>query len=153
MHTPRYKHTTELFGSGPTSLQNLEQKINKLKTLNKYAHAILGKEIASHVSIANLRDSTLVLIAESGVWATRLRYAMGELMPKFRQEAAFYYVANIEIIVRGGETTPPQKAPAESINFLSISKESAQILQNLANCIEEPSLKEQLNLIAMKAKY
>jgi hypothetical protein len=55
-------------------LASLVERARFLKQLNRSIQAMLPQTLSKHVQVANLRGDCLVMLADSPIWATRLRY-------------------------------------------------------------------------------
>jgi hypothetical protein len=82
------------------SLDALRRQTERLRALQGILGNRLGGLFQQHARVAALReDGTLVLIARSPVWATKLRYMVPEILNWTRGEAALTEVRTIEVQV------------------------------------------------------
>ena len=48
--------------------------------LSRQVRSLLPPDLGTHVLSVNLRDETLIIIADSAAWATRIRYLQSDIM-------------------------------------------------------------------------
>ena len=71
-----------LQSNAPGTLASLVAEVDKLRELDATLKSLLNEPLRSKVRVAAVRDRTLVIHAESAVWATRARYTSGKIIRK-----------------------------------------------------------------------
>jgi hypothetical protein len=113
-------------------------------------------ECQNHVKVANIRDQNLMLIADSPVWATRLRQLSPQILQFIRDNAPRdeKVIHHVQISTRyhptngsGQQTLNKNNRPSDQPR-LHISDKTATILSQSADSIEHPQLKSALLRIA-----
>lgn len=83
-----------------TTLSQLLRTARELKALQALLDARMGSGFAANCKVAALRaDGTLVLVARSPVWASRLRYLGNELVEWAKQEPELASVTSVHVQV------------------------------------------------------
>ena len=75
---------SSIVAENPT-LAGLLQRVRQLKALEAQIRSWLPETLAPHVSLATIRDDTLVLTVGSAVWATRLRFEVPGLLAEAKR--------------------------------------------------------------------
>ncbi|MHC9509905.1 DciA family protein [Kangiella sp. M94] len=92
----RAKSVADVLNSPESELKSLLDKANSLKSITDSIHQHLPKDLQKHCSVSEYNKTSLVITADSPVWATRLRYQSSELLAQLRK-AGFLGLANIQI--------------------------------------------------------
>ncbi len=83
-----------------TTLNQLLRTARELNTLQALLDARMGAGFAANCKVAALRaDGTLVLVARSPVWASRLRYLGNELVKWAEQVPELASIRNVHVQV------------------------------------------------------
>jgi len=107
MPMPRKPRTlSELLSDSHSPLGKLAAGAAQRVSLRQHVADCLPADLAPHVSGANLRDDTLVLITDSAAWAPRLRYAGPALRELLVQRHAIH-ARKVTVKVRAPETDQP----------------------------------------------
>ena len=77
-------HVAHLITSGPPTLQTLLARAAYLATLTRSVRTILSAPLNQHCSVANIKDTTLVMTTDGATWATLLRYQAGAVLDGLR---------------------------------------------------------------------
>jgi hypothetical protein len=95
------KHPTRIGAivSETPALNQLIQRARELQEIDRTVGAWLPELLRDRVKVAVTRGDTLVLIAESAVWATRLRYEIPELLEQARATPALAHIDRIQVRV------------------------------------------------------
>ncbi|HEY0722341.1 MAG TPA: DUF721 domain-containing protein [Gammaproteobacteria bacterium] len=115
--------------------------------LHTQLESFLGRDIASHCRIQNLREGILLLQADAPSWAARLRFALPRLLEQLRTTPELGRLH--EIRVRVVPTEPPR--PAKS-RRAKLSSAAAAILDNAAAGTPDPQLRDALRRLALRGK-
>jgi hypothetical protein len=97
----------------------------------------LGDTAAEHFSLVRQSPQELVLLADSPVWNTYLRFRVAMILEYLREQCGMRTLEKITIKVSfpDNETTPPPNKPAE------LSPATASFLQQIAESTADPDLK------------
>jgi hypothetical protein len=79
------------------TLGNLLNKLAQLKRWNEILRSCLGDEahLMDHCQIVNLSNNSLIVIANSPNWLTRLRFHIPDLLPKLQQHKGLEHIKAI----------------------------------------------------------
>lgn len=72
---------------------------------------IAGEDVAAHADPVRLRGGVLVVRAQSGAWATQLRYLAPRLLERAQQVLGTERVHRVQIVSGEGSQRPPQGEP------------------------------------------
>ncbi|NVK21016.1 MAG: DUF721 domain-containing protein [Kangiellaceae bacterium] len=92
----RAKSVADILNTPDGVLKALMDKSNALDSITQDVHQFLPPELAAHCRVVNYNRQTLILGADSPVWATRLRYLSSQLLTDLRQ-AGHFSLGNILI--------------------------------------------------------
>lgn len=81
-------------------LSHLNQHSQVIKQLDKMCKESLPSPLNQHCHVANLREKTLVIHADSSLWATRLRLIIPSLKLKWQKNQLMPIISQIEVRVR-----------------------------------------------------
>ena len=126
--------------SGP-----LLQRARKLQRLEQATLDLLPPDLAAHCRVVNLRNETLILAAGSAAWATRLRFAIPDLIKQFRCQHALELRA-IEVRIQKNPFTTQTVEYSKPV----LSGASAELLAQTARGIDHPGLREALYRLASR---
>ena len=98
--------------------------------------------------MANIKAEIAVLFVNSSAWATRLRYNIPTILDALNNNLNFKTIKTIRIKVKHPEITKSSKIKKP----LSLSKNTAQLLQDTANDINDPELSNCLIKISKNYK-
>ena len=71
-------------GAGP--LRDVVAHANRIAELDKKLTGYLGEPLGSHCSLANIRGTLAVLLADSPAWSARLRYQLPQVLAFLNQQ-------------------------------------------------------------------
>lgn len=95
----RQKSISDVLKHPKNELAELIHKVNVLKDLNQTLRALLDPKLAKHCEIANFENNTLVLTVDNANWATRIRYAIPDLIKQLKQHPSFNKLKSIKCII------------------------------------------------------
>jgi hypothetical protein len=81
-------------------LCRINQHSQTIKRLDNLSKASLPTPLNQHCHVANLRDKTLVIHAESNLWATRLRLLAPELLRRWQGDSSIPLIDQVLVRVR-----------------------------------------------------
>ncbi len=126
-------------------LNTLLAKIQQLNSLQQLLSDALDVKLAKHCQVANLENGSLIVLTDSAIWATQLRFQTGDLLAKLRQHPLLYHLKNISCITRPARVMPIQPV---AIPMRLLSLHTSELIKNAANTIQHSKLKKAMNKIA-----
>lgn len=135
-----------LFDSGIA--HQLLEHAHHLQRLTTNINACLDPETASHTQVAAEHAQSLVLLADSAAWATRLRYQCPQLLRCLARYSHLKHLQRIEVKVAPistATTAPTQPAQA-------LSRASADLIEAHAESIQHHPLRAALMRLAQRGK-
>lgn len=136
----------DLFTGDSGSLSEVVRHATRLRRLDRAFRKLLPGPAQAHCRVANLRGDTLVVAADSPVWASRIRYESRQILREMAVSCGVT-ASRIQILVRTPETpetlaSRPRKLPPEA----------ALNLEAAANAVEDEELAEALRRLASRAR-
>jgi hypothetical protein len=133
------------------TLGSLLTRLNQLNKWNSILQECLAKEdeLINHCQIVNLTGTSLIVIADSPHWITRLRFYIPQLLPKLRNYPGLEKVQAICSKVQPNYTKikpkkrKPQQRPTTG---------TATIIREIANKLPDEKLKLILEKIASQSE-
>jgi len=130
------------------SLEQVIQRGKKLQQLTRWIQTLMDPELAAHLQVVNLRDSSLIVACDSTVWATRLRYEIPALLHAMRKHPGLSDLADIKIRIQPAEQRPLQQPKRHA----KLSVDAANCVQQCAESISDPSLRGALEQLAKRSE-
>lgn len=99
---------------------------------------LIDEPLRAHVRFAMLKGDTVILIADSSAWASKLRYQVAAIQRRMESAPEMAGVRNIRVKVAAAEPTtqiPTRRAQAPSAT-------TAEGVRKQAESIEDPELRE-----------
>ena len=127
----------------------LISKSHQLEQLTSILISELPPETNGHYHVADIDNSTLVVITDSPVWATRLRQ-LGPLIIQILANKTGKELQHVRIISRHGSIKAPYHAD-QTINRV-LSEKSGQQIAQAAEHIKDKKLKEALLKFSKRSK-
>jgi hypothetical protein len=129
---------------GGSQYSRLVSQARSLMALEVSLQELLPEPLNAHCRLLAIREETLVLAADSPVWAARLRFHAPQLVTQLRHTQSVK-LRTIRVRVR-----PPERNVATEHRKTTIqcSKESKASLQQVAQTISDPGLKTALLRLA-----
>ncbi|MDH5387325.1 MAG: DUF721 domain-containing protein [Gammaproteobacteria bacterium] len=124
-------------------------KSHHMDQLTSILNSELPPETSGHYHVANVDNSTLVIITDSPVWTTRLRQ-LGPLIIQILTNNTARKLQHVRIVSRHG----PIKAPfiANPLINRVLSEKSAQQVAQASEYIKDKELKEALLKLSKRGK-
>lgn len=133
-------------------LSGLFKNVERLRELNQLFAQHVDKGLASHCSIVNITNGSLIIIADNGSWTTQLRFHIPDLLEKFRQHPLLHGLKSITCKTRPDFKleNPAKKRKRPGMKKIS-QKASLEILRD-AETIQDEKLRQVLKRIAERSK-
>ena len=127
--------------------QQILKKAKQLRHLNQAVKASVPTDCREHMEIAGIRDKQLIILTDSAVWQTRLRLYSQTMLEALHQHSG---IKLNQVKLR---LNPPKRfVPEEPTEQRILSPESADVIEQMANCITDPDLQLALHKLSQKAK-
>ena len=136
-----------LMANRRSPLHQLLEQSDQLTRLQKHVTPLLPIELQQHVTVAGVREGDLLLLTDSGVWASRLRQLQTELIRTLRAQLPGYGIERLSIKVRPRSSTKKTGRKANPI-----SQKNAQLLEEEARQTKDEGLKRVLLSLARHTK-
>ncbi|MEN8205463.1 MAG: DciA family protein [Pseudomonadota bacterium] len=129
---------------GGSRYSRLVSQARILMALETLLQELLPEPLKAHCHLLAIRDETLVLAADSPVWAARLRFHAPQLVKQLRHSQTVK-LRTVRIRVRPPERPIPTERRKSVIQS---SKNSTAALQQVAQTVSDPGLKTALLRLA-----
>lgn len=138
-----FKRPSQVFKSPNSPLYDIYRKAQTLNQQLDLLETCIPPEIQGHIRIASLKDGTLHVFADSGTWASFIRYHEVEILEDLQQFVSFRHLQHIRCSVRPWYQAPRDTGPARKI-----SEESAKHIASAAKHIKDHNLRKALMRLA-----
>lgn len=128
------------------SLSEVIRHATRLRRLDRAFRKLLPGPAQAHCRVANLRGDTLVVAADSPVWASRIRYESRQILREMATSCGVT-ASRIQILVRSPEA--PETAASGP---RSLPRSAARSLEAAAAAVEDEDLAEALRRLASRAQ-
>jgi hypothetical protein len=135
-------------------LNNLYTHAKGIYALNEKLQKHLDPCLRGHCTVANYSDETLIVNAETSAWASKLRNRIPDILAYARHECGLSKLITVRIRVSPKQNNTSQSdLPGNRLNRkASLSKKSAEFIENVASSIQDPALRESILKISKNAK-
>lgn len=133
---------------GGSQYARLVSQARYLQQLDEHCQALLPEPLQGHCRVLSLRDGTLVLAADSPVWAARLKFHASQLVKQLNRQQGVK-LRTIRIRVR-----PPHR-PMETVTPgtpFRLGRQGATAIRQAADCVSDPGLKSALLRLANRQR-
>lgn len=141
------KKVGNLLASSASGLQHVLEKAAILDQLTRDLRDSLAAPLNQHVSVANIRQNTLVIAADSSAWVTRARYQAPGILKLIRQKTGLKQLTKIHFKVID---TRPVEAEVQS-RHPSMTEGTSLLLESTAQGIADPVLKAAIRRLSRNA--
>jgi hypothetical protein len=116
------------------SLQELAGKAKEIQYLNQIFSCILPSDLAKHCRLAkvDVEENILLVVVDSSVWATRIRYAAPDILKNLKTQPEFKSIKYIECLV-----VPNEEATVRLISKEKLSPSSEKIWRETLSSLRE----------------
>lgn len=126
------------------TIRHLHEQVSQIKKLQKHLDSLIDPELGKYVSVATLKNQSLILIADNASVATHIKLIAPELIKLLKTKATEFNIADIKCKIK--KSMGPPTIPKPHTN--SISKESAQAIAQAAEGIRNPKLQAALRKLS-----
>ena len=127
------------------NLQSLLERAAVIDGINQRLLRILPLPLNEHVCLANIRDDSAVIMADSGAWLTRARYLGPEILKFLRQEPGLVRLKKILFKIQ-----PVAHYLEPTTSRPKLSENAAELLISTAKAIDDPKLKAALHNLSRR---
>lgn len=142
------KNALSFLQTGNQDLHALLAKVKRLNELNTALTPYLDRNIRDYCQVANIVGQQLILIAANGSIATQVRFQSADLLQKFKQDPILNTIQSIHCKVRPSTTQPTASTSSQSKKLPPLSLDTANLIQDIAQSIEDPAVRAALEKIA-----
>ncbi len=130
------------------TLENVLKKVRILKEWNNILAQCLESDhnIIEHCHVVDLNKNSLIVIADSPHWVTKLRFKIPEILPKIRTYKGLEKVK--AICCKSLPYTQNNREKKPLVEPLKISKKTSNTMIEIAKNIKDQKLKSILEKIA-----
>ncbi len=139
------KSVAGILATQSANLQSLLERAAILDGVNRRLLAFLPAPLNVHVCLANVRDDTAVVMADSGAWLTRARYLGPEILQFLRQEPGLNRIHKIHFKIQ-----PSNQQPSAPASRPQLSENAAELLMSTAKVVDDPELKAALHKLSRR---
>jgi hypothetical protein len=126
-------------------MQRLIQQAATLTHLNQRLAKLLPEPLAQHCQIAALQQNTLIIMASSSAWATRLRLQQSKIIKGFKDIP----IQSLNIQIKPEVNDQPQATQRRHVNM---SPQTSKLLIELSETTSDPKLKQALRRLSQRAR-
>lgn len=145
------KKVSDILHDDSTHLGVMLKKVFQYNQLELKLADFISPDVAGHVQLGAYQKGVLLLLVDSGSWATKLSYMVPDLRDKLRSHPHWRGLKNIQVKVAPHLGKPKPSTP-QVIKPVTISTQSQQSLKdaadNLADTDENQPLKQVLLRLA-----
>jgi hypothetical protein len=142
--------TNHILKNEGKTLSGLLKKVDQLREFNSIFAQYVEPHIATHCKIANLQNNCLIVIVDSGNWATQLRFHIPDILSKMRQHPSLQGVKAICCKTRPDPTKEKVKIKRVKREIKQISQKTAKHMMQSASSIQDDKVRESLERIAKR---
>jgi hypothetical protein len=128
-------------------LTPLLERVRLLQRVENLLRKTLGADVGAHCRAGGLTGGRLVLLADSPVWATRIRYAVPALLERLGEEGG---IPVREIQVRVGRAGKARETVSRRARPLG--EETARNLRETAEAVGDEGLRSALLRLARRRR-
>ncbi len=144
---PSQTKTVARFCGDSPGLERLVRRARYLERVDKALQQLLGSPLAERCRVANINHDTLVLQTPSSAWGSRLRYLAPGILQQLSRQLGWDRIKHTKVQVRP-EAFRPSAEPARRAR---LSRESAALLRQVAENIEDAALQDVLLSLSRRA--
>jgi hypothetical protein len=116
---------------GANDLGKLIVKARQLQYLNEMFRHFIASDLAKNCKVGALKDEQLTVIVSNSSWATRLRYAIPDIIKNLNTQAEFKDVKKIRYVINFEEGKLPARKRKKMFRSAEHAKLWAETLKQL----------------------
>jgi len=129
-------------------LAQITEKVHVVQRLDYILQQYLDQELQQHCTLGNYHTHCLTIVADTGSYATRVRFSSRQLLHSLRTHPEFADLQKIRCRVR--PPVAPLERPARR-QPRQLSQRTISTLKQAASHIQDPALREALAKLAGKS--
>ena len=130
--------------------KGLLKRVAQNKQLTSVLQANLPSPLAEFCQAGELSNNRLTIITASPVWAAKLRYLLPSLLRQLQNHKSFSQVTDINIKI--SNTMTHKDSQPKPRKMATMSQQSASVIQQTAETIEDKALRESLLRLSRHGK-
>ena len=151
MTRPISKKANDYLKTDNQDIKSLFAKIQEITELSALVMPFIPDELRQYCQIANLINKQLIIITANGSVATQLRFQTADLLRKFKQNPSLNCIQSIQYKVHPGfSATAPRQRPPKRQTVTPLTPETANMINEIADSLEDPKLREVMKRIAKR---
>ncbi len=123
-----------------SALNSLLEHAQYLQQLTQALRDSLDERLAAHITVANLREQTIVITTDTPAWLTQLRYQAPTILGLLKTLPGLQKLQKVQFKIQPASFSSPTP-PSRRAN---LSTSSAHLLESAASGTEDPELAEAL---------
>ncbi|MFV1972366.1 MAG: DUF721 domain-containing protein [Thiohalobacterales bacterium] len=131
---------------GKSGMARLLSRARALRKLDAELHELIPPPLNDHCHTLSVRDGTLVLAADSPVWAARLRFQSSQLVKQL-SSAQTVNLRTVRVCVRPPESRRTARASRKQS---PVSRKHSHTLKQAAREVTDPGLRAALLKLASR---
>ncbi len=134
------KPVAKILSRRDSALHPLLERAQYLQQLTQALRDSLDEHLAAHVTVANLREQTIVVVTDTPAWLTQLRYQAPTILRLLKTLPGLQKLQKVQFKIQPvsfSSPTPPSRRA-------NLSVTSAHLLESAASGTEDPELAEAL---------
>ena len=144
-----YKSVLRILSRSGDGLQPLMERAHYLQGLTQRLRAVVDNDLAQHITVANLRENTVIITADSPVWLARVRYLAPILLQQIQRDKELETIQKIQFKV---QPLDDARQPFTPTRHASLSARSSDIISSAASGIHHPDLSAALNRLSQRGR-
>jgi hypothetical protein len=145
----QYKSVSRLLTSSRGDLQSLLEQAHYLQSLTRVLREAIDPALADHITIANIRDDTAIVTAETPTWLSKIRYMAPTILTILQHQSGLAGLRKIQFKVHlPTEPSASGQADYEQKRLATLSSASSKVLESAASGIDDPELASALRRLS-----
>lgn len=145
------KKTSSYLQAGPAGLGNLLSKVKEWNLINEQLATVIEPALWKYCRAGSIASGQLTILAANGSIASQLRFQTADILLKFKAHPQLHMITGIhcKVIPSFAYTANNLNLPAvKSKNLLPLSQDTATVLKEIAEGIEDNNLRDAMLRIA-----
>lgn len=134
------KSVAKILSSRNSALNALLEHTQYLRQVTQALRDSLDTQLAAHVTIANLREQTVVITTDTPAWLTQLRYQAPAILSLLKTLPGLGHLQKVQFKIQPASNAPPAAPPRRA----KLSANSARLLKSTAISTADDELAEAL---------
>lgn len=131
-------------------LHNLFQKLERLREFSELFALYVEPNIVAHCKLANFQNNCLIVIVDSGNWATQLRFHIPDLIIKLRQHPPLKNIQAICCKTRPDSDALNNRKRNRSRPMKQLSAKAAALMLQSIETIQDENIRKVMEKIAKR---